>query len=301
MGAFIDFLNRENLTPLAPARKDAVVITTNVQDPGTETDSKTPWAVAYGSFILAKMAHMNVSFVNYDQKIPESDVYMLPSLAGNKSLSRTAMYEILSRVEQGATLYMSVDDALLSPFKTFTGLEIQTRNRPHGIDAVEFGGTEFTMKSGFSLKCESAGAEVLARTADGKIAFAKYAYGKGTVYTLLYPIERYASTIPGIVDGDEQQPLWKFYEAMGLRSAGYAAKPLCSKVGMTEHGEGDSRMVILVNYEPECTDAKVALADGWRAVRAAGIHGEIPIEDAEDGISVPLAANNGCALWIEKR
>ena len=98
--------------------KDAVCILTAGQD---------LWATAYGAFILAKQAGLDITYAWHLDEIPQSPVYMLPNLCGLAAIEGHVLSELLRRVENGATLYVSLGNALMSPFSSYTGVKVKTR------------------------------------------------------------------------------------------------------------------------------------------------------------------------------
>ena len=64
------------------------------------------WAAAWGAYLLARQAGLDVEFADGERPLPEAPAYILPSLAGDASMSRHAWYELLDRVMSGATLFL---------------------------------------------------------------------------------------------------------------------------------------------------------------------------------------------------
>lgn len=268
---------------------DAVCILTKGQD---------TWAVAYGAFILAKKAHMDIRFADAEYELPEADVYMLPSIKGTASIPRRTYMALMDKVKNGATLYMSLDDCLLSPFDKLTGMRVITRCHALSADMVEFGGDTFTLDSPIRICTESVGADVLAKNDKGDGVFSRFSLGKGTVYCLNYPIEYQMGVRPAVTDGENAQPLEKLYRAMGLRSDGRVADISLPTIGLTEHVISESeRMLVVINYEPYAQTGRITLGDGWR------ITGIDSIENAAslDGSDITIAKNTGATVHITRR
>ena len=88
------------------------------------------------------------------------------------SLSGRGIRDILKRVENGASLYMSLNTALLSPFKEITGVEVIRRSQRAQMDSLVIDGVKVDgLGSGFRCEFAPAGAEVLLSTEDGNPAF----------------------------------------------------------------------------------------------------------------------------------
>ena len=265
---------------------DAVCVLTKGQD---------TWAAAYGAFILAKKAHMDIRFADAEFPVPEADVYMLPSVKGTASIPRRTYMDIIERVKNGATLYMSLDDCLLSPFDKVTGVRVLTRYEAISADTVEFAGEKFVMDAPRRICTESVGAEVLARNEKGDIVFSAYKLGKGIVYCLNYPIEYQAAVRPAVTDGENAQPFEKFYRAMGLRSENRAADISLATMGLTEHIVSENeRLLVIINYEPYAQTGTIALKDGWRIESVHSIDSAASI----NGCDITIPNNNGAAIRI---
>ena len=254
MAAFARFT--EEAGKLPPFHSDALCILSRGQD---------TWAAAYGAFILARKAHLDLHFADGEYELPEAKAYILPSVKGTSALPRRTMMALMERVKAGAVLYLSLDDCLLSPFTELTGMRVLYRALSSAPDRVQFAGKEWLLQPACRLVMESAGAKVLACNEKGDPVFSEYELGKGKVYCLNYPIERMAATLPGITDGENALPLEKFYQEMALRADERIADVDLPTVGITEHGEGErERTLVLVNYMPYAQSAQLSLKEGWR-------------------------------------
>lgn len=285
---FSEFVEKLPFDVLPGRIVDAVCILNPRQD---------SWAVAYGAFILARQAGVDLKFAWVDGPIPEARAYLLPDQEGDSSLPRHVQRVLAERVRRGAKLYLSLEGPQMSPFAEMTGLRVLYRGHQAHSEKVALDGAEICVDSGYSLVCESVGAEVLARTEKGQIAFAKYALGEGEVYTLLYPIEVTAATVPGVVDSENARPLYKFYEAMNLRSEEKCAKIDLPTVGLTEHVESDGRRyLVAVNGEPFAQRTKLVLKEGWHVTGCESPDGSARME----GDQLELGRNGGAILTIER-
>lgn len=288
IAGFSEFVERLPVEKLPGRIVDAVCIL----NPGQDT-----WAAAYGTFILAKQAGVDIEFAWVDGHIPEARAYILPDQEGDSSLPRRVQRLLVERVEKGAKLYMSMDGPLMSPFTSMTGLRVLYRDHRPRTDTVTINGTEVPLECERSMTCETTDAEVIARTADGRIAFARCRRGAGEVYTLLYPIEKLAATVPGVVDGEGARNMQLFYRALGLRSPEKCACVDSPTVGITEHIIDDSRRVlILVNYEPDDACVTLELKDGFRIKALEYVDGV----SRDPGEKIFIPHNSGLAVMLER-
>ena len=282
------------LDSLPPRITDGVCVLTAGQD---------HWAAAYGTFLLAKQAGLDITFAWCHDELPAAPVYFLPALSGLAAIEGHELEELLHRVhDEGASLYLSVNDALLSPFARFTGVKVKTRCRRTDSDTVKLGEDTFRLWSPFRMQMEAVTAEVLAADQEGKPVFTVNTYGKGKVYFFAYPIELDAACKPGMISGDTAVPYYRFYEAMALQSdakqfvltgedAGY--------VGMTEHPvDENSRALVFVNYTPEERMVSVQ-ASGWqlRHIRYF-TEGSMTVQDGTYTLTLP--GNTGAAAVFGK-
>lgn len=263
MRQFAEFLRRAP-APLPPRRTDACCILTADQD---------AWGAAFSSFILAKQAGFDLAFRHAAQPIPESSLYLLPSLSGAAGFTRRFWLDLQARVRGGATLYVSVRDAMLSGFADVFGVEVRTRERRSA--PVEFaasalsGAPRFAISSPIRLNLVPRGAEVLAAEADGNPVWLRSPLGRGTVHLLTVPIETALAETAGAFHAPGAMPWALIYrhvaEAVRRERAATAGHPA---IGLTEHPAGPAeRIVVAINYGAEPVDMAVQAQDGW-AVRS---------------------------------
>ncbi len=100
---------------LPKANIDAVCLLTEGQD---------NWGVAYMSYILSKQAGLNICFADAYEEIPDSDVYMMPSIKGANIMPKERYIQLKTKVFNGAKLYISYDGGLLTGFEELTGNKI---------------------------------------------------------------------------------------------------------------------------------------------------------------------------------
>jgi hypothetical protein len=261
MKKFGTLLNKIPLTEL-PAR--------TIQGVCVLAENQDQWGAAYASFVLAKQANLDITFQQAGQPLRDSNLYLLPSVAGMSPFMHHVWQELLTRVEKGATLYLSHDDCYLSPFAEVFGLEVITRERRLAPATVTLDGLEgkpgFILPSKVKLTLKPGRrTKVLGSEKDGNPAFACAAYGKGKVYFLSVPIEKYLSETPGSFHSPAAQPFWKIYRHIAAPFIkDRAAACLHPSLGSTEHPLPDgNRVLVLVNYGPVPVQAPLKLAPGW--------------------------------------
>jgi len=261
-GAFREFGNFLKKVPKLPAmEKEAVCILTESQD---------NWGAAYATYILAKQAGFDIEFQDSNQPLKKSSLYLLASLCGGSSMKRRKWEELLGKVKEGAHLYISCNDALLSPFGKMTGLEVSTREKRSApfrysfefAKDIEFVGSD----AKFKLNLKTSGAKVLGREADGNPCFAVNKLGKGMVYFLSIPIETSLSSTPGAFHQNGALPYWKVYEHFAKPfTSGRILKKDDPFIAVTEHPEGkNAKIIFLINYSPEERQTAIGLKSPWK-------------------------------------
>lgn len=258
--AFQQFLNTLDFQ-LPPHTREAVCILTQGQD---------PWGVAHAAFLLGKQAGLDLTFRMADQPLPESSLYLLPSVRGLSSIHQRNWQELLERVKAGATLYISLDDAILGGLNEVAGVEFLTRfkmNRPlrFRMEVVENGREEEISltaigQTRYSLRLTSA--TCLAQDTEGNPVFTRARFGKGEVVLLTFPLEWELATSSGFHEQNSPYHLYRVFARQACSSR--ICKKTSRLTGVTEHPISPGRrVIILINYSPDFIPNPFILADGW--------------------------------------
>ncbi len=271
---------------------DAVCILVRNQD---------AWAAAYGTFLLAKQAGIELQFAYYDQEIPVADAYILPSLSLYAEPTKHLQRELLRRVsEDGATLYISMNGGMMSEFSQVTGFELVARSIRTSRHLTELGGKKIEMWPEHEMRLRALTAEVLASDEQGNPLFGVNNYGKGKVYFLNSDIENTAAMAASVIDGDRHQPYYEIYKAMGIKNGSKVVEKHSPFIGVTEHIESDdTRYVAVINYLPEEKTEPITL-DGYKAVSVDSVDGDAKICSTADGFQITLSANSGAIVTLKK-
>jgi len=231
------------------------------------------WAVALGSFLLAKQGGFDLQFVFEDQALPEAPLYLLPCVTGVAGVPKQLWEELLARADRGATLYVSTDNGYLLDFPEVTGLEVANRRRRTESARVilapgqDGGAATLEIPASFRLDFTNRSATLLAAEEDGNPVWSSRAYGRGRVHFFALPLELAMSTRPGISHRPEAHPLWKVYARMSeeLRSASRVLGHSGPLVACTEHVvDGGRRVAVLINHKPSPVEIAPRLRGGWR-------------------------------------
>lgn len=180
MKQFSDFL-QSFPAPLPKAREDAVCILSQTQD---------QWGVGYMTYLLARQAGFNCRFAYSQDTIPQSDLYLLPSINQFRVMPKENYLELKRRVREGADLYISLDDGILSGFEDLTGLKVLDSYQYAESDVITLDDQEIPISRNFTVITKSVGAEVLATDSHGNPVITVHSYGKGRVFFVAFPLER---------------------------------------------------------------------------------------------------------------
>jgi hypothetical protein len=219
------------------------------------------------SFILAKQAGLDIEFSYADLPLPESKLYLMPSLCGDAVMTGGRFSAVLEKVKAGAVLYLSMHSGLLSPFSEFTGVRVITREKSgrHETIRVKNNGQPYELQlySAFKLKLELCGAQALAEDTEGNPIYTVYPYGKGKVYFCALPLE--AGLLgTGKAFGEENRYSDLYAPLKADTASGKAARTSNRNIGLTEHILDDKRRIlILINHDPKEVNVKLNLAEGW--------------------------------------
>jgi hypothetical protein len=259
---FREWIDNLPFDTLPPASTEAICLLGGEQD---------QWGVGYTAFILAKQAGFTLTFHDVQKPLPLSDFYFMPSVCGMYPISRRRWFELLQRVEAGATLYVSLDDGLLYPLNNPCGVEIQTRslrNTPVRFTVEALG--NFQLPSDIRLTLRTTHASVLGSEEDGNPVFTQASYGKGQIYFLSVPIERILMTLSGAFHATDAQPFWKLYQIIGTTLLNKRTVTQTNPhIGLTEHPVSPTeRIIVAINYSPEDCTTFFHLSSGWNISRS---------------------------------
>ena len=232
---FADFLASIDFT-LPKYESDAVCILTRDQ---------RHWGIAYMTYLLARRAGLNISFAYADEKLPDASLYLLPSV-NEYTVMRKSTYDALkTKVSEGADLYISLGNAILSEFESLTGLKV--------IDSYEYEksytATIADKKIEFSrlrnVIVEPLNASVIACDNEGNPFITKNNYGSGTVYFVNAPIEDNLIDTPNFTDS----PLSDLYSLVfDSKIEALPIKISDRDLLTTLHKDSDAAYVTVINH-----------------------------------------------------
>lgn len=225
------------------------------------TPGQNTWEAAGSAFILAKQARMDITFAYSKDKLPDAKAYFIPSIHSANAFGAGYIKELMKKVEEGATLYISLGHGFPRNLTDDFGFRLINRKIADCVDTVILDNSELKLKGSVIYNTEPVTAESLAKNADGKDIFLKAPYGKGTVYTLMYPIETY---LYNVTDAFIETEYYKIYDEIRKSlNTGKAVDCTNRMIGITEHPVNENeRIIVAVNYGDDA-EGSFMLDDGW--------------------------------------
>jgi hypothetical protein len=252
------------------------------------------WRTAYGSFLLAKKAGIDIEFTYIDDTLPEANVYMLPSLRGSLSVFKHQFDRVMEKVINGATLYISADDLIFcEPLEKFAGLCVENRAKSLKNETVTIDGKTIPLSSTYHSVYSEAGGEVLLRDNTGNPVMSCAKHGKGKVYFVSCPLEDVAASRPFAISGENELFYEEFYKKIPeFRSKDKKISGNNAYVGITEHVDENGRRAMLVNYRPH--EETVTLT--YNDIEFSKVIGEA---ETKDGYTFTIPANSGAVVFFK--
>lgn len=297
IGVYQDFKKFIESLPFKtlPKRKtDAVYIVSSDQD---------QWGVAYASYMLARQAGGELEFFDGGSrhKLPESNLYFLPSIAGGAFLSRHRWFEIMDRIKEGATLYISLDDAVVSEISKVLGADVISRSKrpeasPISFDKTLFPDVNVTIPAGtIKLEATMTDGRALAQESDGNPVMTELNYGKGRIVAVCAPIERLLCQTPSAFHGKNVNSFWKIYKWLFGELPNHKVEKSSTFVLLTEHElEDGNRVLVAVNASPNPICETLKLKADWKPTKA--LRGNPPTFVSDKLIQINIPANDAVVL-----
>ncbi len=231
MRKFAEWLEKAEVKLCAP-KTDATVLLTKDQD---------HWGVAYMSFILGKQAGATLNFVAPNKNIPDSKLYFLPCIHGDKWLYKPYYEQLKEKVANGATVCISNANAFFTQREEFLGSVVEETERFADSGKFELDGATLFYNRDIRQKLKVTTASVLATDNDGNPLITVNNYGKGKVFYVNFLFEETLLGKSHAFDGDA----YKLYEYILNQTLTPAAIAKDNKfVGITENGN----VITLINY-----------------------------------------------------
>ena len=285
---------KELLSKLPEKKLPPVSTNTVVLIPRKE--GRTNVEVLQHTYLLAERAGISVSFCYLpDQPIPDAKLYLLPSVAANKAVSKRRLDQLLEKVKNGAVLYISLDSALMRNMPQLTGVQFAAREQVTETHTILFGDSRLPVHTNYKYQIEAYTATPLAFNEKQEPVFFKNAYGKGFIYFLTCPLEKSAACRQTLFHGNQEPPFEAVYQELangaGLQSIAVAHSPF---ILLTTHPiNSEQTYVFAINYNSKAEKAGISLAEGYSLKSIWGNN----IQNGE----LQLAGNDGALFIAEKK
>lgn len=251
MKQFSDWLSQLDFT-LPKANEDAVCILSEGQD---------HWGIAYMSYILAKQAKVNLKFAYAKQEIPQSDIYLLPSVSSLHMMNSLKFNELKKRIYDGAVLYISVADTVISDFESLTGVHIKDSKTTSDSGSFEFRGKTLSYARDRRYIVSANGSKVMCSDEQGIPLITSYNYGKGTVYYVNFPVESMLLTTENV----QETAQYEIYrEIFKEKINNHIADSACPYIGITQHDVSESSSyIVMINYSDKQAYPNLIIKKGY--------------------------------------
>ena len=217
------------------------------------------------TYALAKQANLNMGFSYLLDPIPDSSLYIIPSVKYNKAIPKNRLHELMCKVEKGSVLYICADSGLLREMPQIMGVEIEYREEINATRTLDLNGLKLPISAQYFYKANAIDAEVLGRDEYGNPVFFRHGYGKGYVYFMTLPLEGYLSKKVSVFH-DESAPLYnaiyrELAKCAGIKKASDSSHPF---VCLTENRiDDESLYVVAINYSNRPVETEIRIADGY--------------------------------------
>ncbi|MBR2952132.1 MAG: cellulase family glycosylhydrolase [Clostridia bacterium] len=250
MKKFADVLDSFDFV-LPAAQSDAVCLLTRDQE---------HWGVAYMTYILARQAGFNCSFAYADDELPDSSLYLMPSVNSVLVMHKERYEALKKKVYEGADLYISIDNAVLSGFEELAGLKVLDCYEHAENGYAEIGGEKFVFSRTRNVLTEATTAEVLAYDSQGYPFLSVNRYGRGRVFFVNAPIESALINRHRAFDGNTHLLYRKIFGE-------YVEKKPVTLTGdglfMTYHPTEDGAFAVILNHGAQEKEFSLNVKEGY--------------------------------------
>lgn len=254
-------LVQSSLFDLPKATEDAVCISTWDQ---------AQWGVAYLTCCLATQAGLNLRYA-VGNDLPKAAVYLLPSISGGTVMPSEQYHALCKAVYDGATLYISNDNGVLSEFEALVGMKV-VDSCVGGDGMVSFDGMTIPFTRSREYRLTPTTATVLAVDDKGYPAVTVNTYGKGRVVYVNFPLEAMLLRKSDMEHGDHHKLYRCLFASEIERKPVVKANPF---VALTLHPDKDgSILCAAVNHSAEAQDPLLTVDPAYRVTET--LYGDGP-------------------------
>lgn len=248
---FSEWLKSSRLKLSAP-QVDAICILTRDQD---------QWGIAYMTYVLAVMAGLNIGFCFGDEELPDADTYFLPSVTGHWVMPGERYVDLKERVKNGASLYISNSNAILSEFNELAGVRVIDSSMLAEQSEMNLANEAipFSRNKKYYIVTNDE-KNVIAYEKNGDAVLVQNDYGKGKVFYLNFPLEEM------LLQGSERFEGNHFLVYRTLfkdKLNHHCVRSDVPYLGITHHFEGKDANVVIINYSANACQPNLKLHEDY--------------------------------------
>ena len=233
-GAFLNSLPFKSLPPRERHAKCLI----------TESD----WALGFGSYIIAKMAGMEIEFANKDI-FCDGELYILPRNGELNTIKTRTFKPLVEKLKKGATLLVTYGGGSISPCEELLGFKSGGRSIVDALE-TELNGKKIYANRKYAVDIIPLTCEVLANDKNGKPCFTLNKLGNGNVLFFNAPIEDDLARGEYIsVTECNYEEVYKY--AMSVAGIKPTVNVDNKNIGVTTHPNEKGCTVVAVNYTDE--------------------------------------------------
>ncbi|MBO5261678.1 MAG: cellulase family glycosylhydrolase [Clostridia bacterium] len=248
--SFREFLNSLDFK-LSPSTTDGVCILSKKQN---------HWEICYMSYLMAAKSNLNLTYTYCDSELPYSDLYLLPSISGTNVIHKETYEELKARVYEGADLYISLNDGILTELEEFVGVRVIDSFEHNESLSVEIKGATIPFKRERTVILEATSARVLYRDSNGNPFATVNNYGKGRVFFVNAPIEKMLTDTPNAYDTNN----YMVYKELLCDHINKAVEIENDYVIHTLHEENDGYVVVALNLSGDTVDPQITISNDYK-------------------------------------
>lgn len=218
-----------------------------------------PWKSAYGSFMLGVQSGRFIDFTYEEEKLPDSEYYILPCIRLNFGAIHTfTLNAIKEKVKNGAKLLITNNGGAISEFEELTGLSVSGRACVATKKEFLVNGKESCITAPLDLQLVKKGARVLLFDKKGGILLSEHSYGKGKILFFNAPLEDFycESYMP------ENTSLNEIYKIF-FQDKPFTFHVDSNKCMITHHHLSNRKMGIMINNFEENDELPYTLENGY--------------------------------------
>ena len=210
---------------------------------------------------------------------------MLPSISGTHICEKRKLEQLLQKVSEGATLYISTDNAVISGFKEIVGLKVIDSFEAQIKGILNVAGKSLPYMKSRNILLETRQAEVLLYDSENNPMLAVNKYGKGKIIYLNFSLENYLVDVHEAFDkGYEKLYELIFKEVLDKRIIRIDS----DGVVYTIHKKDNGIIVVALNYSEKEQPLLLKLQS------------EYIITNCLYGETDKIKAWDGCVLFLTK-